>query len=438
MRTKNALQYTIDTILTIALGYRIDFSVHEYSRDCIKILINEHIISFNICSSDAFDALLQGNLDLTYINAFDDTYQIPALQIHEKDRFYDRFDNELIINFDILSLPFILLSNLDEYISEKKGEFERFDYKHSISKKYNIVRIPLVDEYAFLLRKMLIDNTKISIRPRKSQIIPTHDIDDIYRFTSFSKSIKSILSQFYRTRNIKETFLALRFFIKSFSDKKKDPYFKGIERLLEDSDRLHLKSVFFFMAAEKSLFDSGYDIHDKNLKEIFNKIDKSGMLLGLHPGFYTFRDKNLLQKQIKNLESSTNTSIVLSRQHYLRFDRKETFDNLQDSGIETDYTMGFAEEEGFKCGTAHEFHPYNFEKDEPYKIKEKPLITMDVTLTGYKKYSLLEAEKSLKELHTRIKRTEGDFVILWHNAYVYREVGFYENVYLEFLKKNMN
>lgn len=439
MRTQNALKYTINTILTISLGYTVEFSVVEFSQTNIKISIGENIINFNICNLEVFNILLSGNLTLSYIDTFDNTYQIPVVRINDhNNQFYNNVNDEILVNFDILSLPFILLSNLDEFVSEKKGEFERFDYQYSISKTYDIIKIPLVDEYAFLLREILQENTAIKIKPKKSKIIPTHDIDDIYRFTGVLKSIKSILSQLYRTRNFSETFLALSFFIKSFSNKKEDPYFKGIKRLLDDSEKYNLKSIFFFMSAEKSSFDSGYDINDKNLKEVFEIIKDRKMYLGVHPGFYTFRDINILQKQIKHLENSIQEDISLSRQHYLRFDRKQTFKNLQESNITIDYTMGFAEEEGFRSGTAHEYYPYNFDKDEPYKIKEKPLIAMDVTLSSYKKYSIDKAQKMLDILYKRVKRTEGDFVILWHNAYVYREVDYYEKVYLNFLKKSID
>lgn len=437
MRTENALKYTIDTILTVALGYKIDFSVYNYSEKNIEIVFGNKRINFLICGSDDFQKLLAGKLKLSSISAFDDYSKIPVIKINGEENLYQRTVENVTINFDLLSLPFILLSNLDEYLSEERDEHDRFLYENSISKKYDLIKIPLTDEYAMLLRTIVQKEFgNIEIRPRKFSITPTHDIDDIYRFTGPFKAVKSILAQLVRTRNIGEVWLAFKFLIQCLSDKRKDPYFKGIEKLLKDSEANDLKSIFFFMAANPSAFDSGYDIYDNNLKEIFTKIDASGMTLGIHPGFYTFRDVDVLSEEIGRVAEAAEEKITNSRQHYLRFDRRKTFKNLEQAGIQTDYTMGFAEEEGFKCGTSHEFHPYDFSNDKPFKIKEKPLIAMDVSLSMYKKYSVSEANQALQILCERIKRTGGDFIILWHNAYVYREVEFYNKVYLEFLKKN--
>ncbi|KXH85469.1 polysaccharide deacetylase family protein [Chryseobacterium kwangjuense] len=438
MRTENALKYTIDTILTVALGYKIDCDVYNYSEKNIEIVLENENINFLICETDDFQELLEGKLSLSSVSAFDNYSKIPVVKMNGEENLYKRSESKITINFDLLSLPFILLSGLDEYLSEERDEYDRFPYENSICKKYDLAKLPLTDEYAMLLRKIIqVECPDIDIRPRSFTITPTHDIDDIYRFTGPFKAVKSILGQLVNTGNIREVLLAFRFLIQCFSDKRKDPYFKGIEKLLEDSRANGLKSVFFFMAGNSSAFDSGYDIYDENLKEVFRKIDASGMTSGIHPGFYTFRDIDVLNEQIRRVAGATEKRITHSRQHYLRFDRRKTFENLEEAGIQTDYTMGFAEEEGFKCGTSHEFHPYDLKNDRPYKIKEKPLIAMDVTLSMYKKYSVSDANKILETLSERIKRTGGDFIILWHNAYVYREVEFYNKVYLEFLKKNI-
>ncbi|KFF24550.1 polysaccharide deacetylase family protein [Chryseobacterium vrystaatense] len=437
MRTENALKYTIDTILTIALGYKIDFSVSHYSEKNIEIVCRDKKINFLICRTDGFQELLEGKLKLSSVSAFDEYSQIPVIKINEEENLYKRDEEKIIVNFDLLSLPFILLSSLDEYLSEDKDEYDRFLYTNSISKKYDLIKTALVDEYAMLIRTVIQkEYPDIEIRPRKFSVTPTHDIDDIYRFTGPFKAMKSIIGQLVNTWNFKEVFSAFIFFLQSLSDKRRDPYFKGTEKLLKDSEVNGLKSVFFFMAANPSAFDSGYDIYDENLKEVFKKIDASGMTSGIHPGFYTFRDVDVLNEQVGRVAGATEKKITNSRQHYLRFDRRKTFDNLEKAGIHTDYTMGFAEEEGFKCGTSHEFHPYDLSNDRPYKIKEKPLIAMDVTMSMYKKYSVSEARQVLETLCERVKRTGGDFIILWHNAYVYREMEFYNKVYLEFLKKN--
>lgn len=440
MRTRNAVQYTLSTIFKIAFGYKVPFSILEFSEQVIIVKIADFSITFNLCSDSDLDKLLLGELSLKNIDAFDSKYKIPIVSLSEDERFYSYGENgNLIINHDIISLPFILLSNLDEYYSKEKDKFDRFQFKDSISNQYNLISKPMVDEYAFWLRKIIIKNQPdFTIQKKESQIITTHDIDDLYRFTGFFKTIKSLLGEMLINRKPLEAFNSVLFLIKRIISKTNDPYLKGIETLYEDSLKNGYKSVFFFMGAESSSHDAGQSLDDTNIKSIFDKIKSSGMEIGIHPGFYTFRDAKLLAKEIKEVEMFSGSTIEYSRQHYLRFDCQQTFDHLETCGISVDYTIGYAEQEGFRCGTAHQFNPYNIKQDKPYNLIERPLIAMDVTLMHYKKYTKNQALSVLTKLYEIVERTEGDFIILWHNAYVYRNKDWYDEVYLAFLKRNSN
>lgn len=437
MRTQNALIYTLDIILKIALGYKCNFEIIENNSNELKVEFEGLKMTFKLCNDEDFQNILTGQFVFQYIDSFDSFYKIPIINLNEIF-FYSKIEKEIIIRYDILSLSFILLSNLDEYLSNQKDDFDRFPFKNSISNTYDLMKTPIVDEYSLLLRKVIVENYSfITILPRKTNIIPTHDIDAIFRYTSFVKSLKSILIQIYLDKRPLSVFNNIFNYFRSFLQKKEDPYFKGILKLLDVSREYNLKSVFFFMSAKQTQYDTGYSILNKELKFVFEKIFNNKMLLGIHPGFYTYKDKVEMLAQKSALSVATQIEIINSRQHYLRFDRKITFDILQESAIRYDYTMGFAEEEGFRCGTAHPYHPYNFKKDAAYDFVEKPLIVMDVTLSNYKRYNVNEALNVLEKFYKIIKRTEGDFVILWHNDNVYyRDVIFFEKTYLKFLKNN--
>lgn len=434
MRTNNAVLYTIDTMLTIALGYKAQYHVLTIDSNYLEIEVQGIMMKFFICNEEKFQQLLYGNVMLNNIDSYDQYYQLPILKLENNEDFFSLEDSVLSINFDIISLPFILLSGLDEFYFNRKDLLDRFPYKDSIIQKYNLIRIPLVDEYAFLLRKLIMNNfSHISVETRASRIIPTHDIDDLYRFTGPIKTLKSLGYQLIQTFNIVETFEAFVDSIKTFFDKKNDPYFKGILKLLQDSENANLQSCFFFMTAPKTDYDRGQEISDERVKHIFKLLKEKRMLIGIHPGFYTYQDFDEMKRQISLLKKDTSTDISISRQHYLRFDRKKTFDIMEQNDILIDYTLGFAEEEGFRCGTSHEFNPYNIKEDKPYNIIERPLIAMDVTLQHVKKYNTKEAFNSLCELYNVVKRTEGNFIILWHNAYVHRERKWYNEVYSKFI-----
>ena len=99
-----------------------------------------------------------------------------------------------------------------------------------------------------------------------------------------------------------------------------------------------------------------------------------------------------------------------------------------------DSTLGYADREGFRCGTCMAYPLYDLQQDRPLNVWERPLIVMDGTLQAYRGLTLDQALQSMKQLFGRSMAVGGDFVLLWHNGSVYRFwKEWYQNVYLPFL-----
>ena len=100
-----------------------------------------------------------------------------------------------------------------------------------------------------------------------------------------------------------------------------------------------------------------------------------------------------------------------------------------------DDTLGYADHEGFRCGTCHEYPLYDLKKDQPLTVIERPLIAMDATLMEYRGLTCADSLKILKQLFLRCYAVEGDFVLLWHNDSLFREwEPWFEQVYRPFIK----
>ncbi|MBR6176087.1 MAG: hypothetical protein IKQ52_10985, partial [Bacteroidales bacterium] len=145
-------------------------------------------------------------------------------------------------------------------------------------------------------------------------------------------------------------------------------------------------------------------------------------------------DLQCLQKEKQNLSKLCDEEIRISRQHYLRTffaDDPNSLDLWRNAGITDDYTLGFAERCGFRCGTCHPYPLYDVRNDKVTDIIEHPLIVMDGTLFDYMKLSVEDARALTQRLKQRCLDVEGDFVILWHNHATTREMKpYYEGVYL--------
>jgi hypothetical protein len=126
------------------------------------------------------------------------------------------------------------------------------------------------------------------------------------------------------------------------------------------------------------------------------------------------------------------------RQHYLRCKVPTTWRNCEQVGLVYDSSMGYADYEGFRCGTCHPFRPFDVEQNREMKITEVPLIVMDQTLRRYRKLSPDQAEEQIMQLAKRCKRVGGTFTLLWHNSSLVGEWQTWEATYRRVAKNLAN
>lgn len=435
--TKNAILYTIKNILKISgVGLTEENLINIYENKSVHIHFGQKSLKFCISADDVVMKFLNGTLEISYINTYDNKYSIPII-LNTNTSFATFNNNVLEINADIISISFIILSRFEESIIKERDNYGRFEFKNSLAYKYNFIDFPIIDEYAMILRSYIkLHLPEIKIHINNYSIVPTHDIDEIERFSSFWKTIKTIIGDIIIYKSIRPAIYSTIQFIKTLLNKKNDPYLLSIEQLNDLSKRLNLTSVFFFMGALKSNFDSGYNIEISSLKSILKKINDSKMVIGIHGSFYSYNNIQLFKEEITRLESYLTKTIDSSRQHFLRFDVFQTIQTIETIGLRYDYTLGYAEMEGFRCGTCHEFHTFDLQNDRQTNIIERPLIVMDTTLTDYRKFSVEEAYLKVEKLFNRCKAVEGNFVILWHNRSVARNKLWYKELYEKFLISN--
>jgi hypothetical protein len=115
------------------------------------------------------------------------------------------------------------------------------------------------------------------------------------------------------------------------------------------------------------------------------------------------------------LESITGSSIVRSRQHFLRFQLPKSYRDLIDAGIRNDYSMGFAENVGFRSGTARAHNWFDLERNEVTELTLHPFAYMDGTLLEYMSLTPEESKRRIQKLYAEIQNFGGDFIFLWHN-----------------------
>ncbi|MBR3465769.1 MAG: polysaccharide deacetylase family protein [Bacteroidales bacterium] len=444
----NALEYTFRHLLKVAFPQLENepFRV-EKGDGTIAVFVKEVRLVMYAMNQKEFDFFIKGQWwPFLMLDNAKRTQKIPMVFNDDgvdDGVVYSETDSSIQIPYDILTPSFVLLSRYEEFnvYALGLGDYDKHDripFEGTLADKYELVEIPLVDEYAMLLREWLClyFPDRFEAIPRTPRIVPTHDIDILYRFTSRFQAMKSI---FGRDLLINRSLSMVWESIKSYRNWKirpsLDPYVEAIDEFLFQEEKRKLSSIFFFKATEKGHPNATYDVQDPILHEVIRVIMAPDYhQIGLHGSYPSANDLQCLQKEKQNLSKLCDEEIRISRQHYLRTffaDDPNSLDLWRNAGITDDYTLGFAERCGFRCGTCHPYPLYDVRNDKVTDIIEHPLIVMDGTLFDYMKLSVEDARALTQRLKQRCLDVEGDFVILWHNHATTREMKpYYEGVYL--------
>jgi hypothetical protein len=343
-----------------------------------------------------------------------------------------RSDGSVIFYADIIAASFFMLSQWEETVVFIRDKHDRFPASASVACKQGFLERPIVDEYALILREWL--NILLpDWKPVENEfhVKINHDIDSIRRFPNVRARLMATGFDIVRGRD----FGSLGRNILGGSTNETDPHFRAIYNLAQMSlDAGLKKDAFYFMAADSSSKDNGYDVTSAEIRTCIKYLERTGCEIGFHPGYYTFDDaaKFAIEKtKIKKVLGNTKFG---SRQHYLRFKVPETWRILAKEGISYDATLGFFDHVGFRCGTCHRFKPFDTYLDDEMDLEEEPLIVMDMTLVNYMTIKPHEGYEVVRVLAERCRRVKGTFTFLWHNTSFQGEYIPWMATYLEILK----
>jgi hypothetical protein len=205
---------------------------------------------------------------------------------------------------------------------------------------------------------------------------------------------------------------------------------------MNKSEAIGVKSRFYFMSGGVTNFDNRYKINDKRVIKLIEKIKKRGHIIGFHGSYNSYNDFEQFKKEKELLEKISNQKIVEGRQHYLRFEVPTTWQIWEDNGMEIDSTCGYADREGFRCGTGDEFSVFNILSRKKLKLKERPLIFMDDNHYSYNKnISYNKSFDIINELITQSKKYNSYITILFHNSIFTKGKNIdFENLYQNLLE----
>ena len=329
----------------------------------------------------------------------------------EETKCFFKVSDKSAVPFDVFAATFYLLSRYEEHIPHVKDEHERFPAKESIAYKNGFLDKPVIDIWAFKVKKLLQERfTDFEFKERTFTYLSTIDVDCAYAYKrkGFIRTVGGFIKDLF-TLHLKQFWFRLLVLLNI----KKDP-FDSFDWLLKMQEKYDAKTIFFFLVSEYTTFDKNISAGNAKFQSLIKHVaDYSDV--GLHPSYFTMRDFDKLKKEKKRLESIINQQVTKSRQHYLRFDLPETFQNLVDLEIQEEHSMGYASHYGFRASTCTPFYFYDMEHEIQTPLKLFPFAVMDVTLKDYLQYSNKKSFQIMLQLAEEVKKVNGTFITLNHN-----------------------
>lgn len=431
--------YIFSVIFDEFLG--IEYEIQQNNRNDVLITIGngkELLISDGLFSVPE-DKWLQRSslptrpldvLDLskTSLNAAAVSTQIPVIygvKSYAPD-FFQMSDNQIHLGLDIFGSAFFMLTRYEELVKQDRDKHNRFTATSSLAYQEGFLDRPIINEYLEILwacLKWLSPGLKR--RKHHFQIYASHDVDEPFLFAvgGMSRFIRRSCGDILKRRTpllaMRNALCWLKFKAGNVGI---DPYdtFDSIMGLSEENN---LISAFYFITQHSAgRIDGAYSIDHPLIRKLMRKIHERGHEIGIHLSYNTYQDVVQTKKEFDCLKQvcaaeGISQSTWGGRQHYLRWETSTTFQNWEDSGLNYDSTLGYADHIGFRCGMCWEFTVFNLKTRETLKLKERPLIVMDRTVFA-RYYMDLEYEQAWQKINIlkeRCKMFSGNFTILWHN-----------------------
>jgi len=294
-----------------------------------------------------------------------------------------------VIRTDIVYNTFFFVSRAEETFNTERDEYDRFAAKYSILGHKNRMQIPLLDEHARVLMKAL----DIPLpAPGFGHIYLTHDIDAITRYRSLRAAVSGL-----KRGEKKAVWAALR-------DIHNDPYYTFPWLIEQDKKIKNAESIYFVKQTRGKGYDAPqYCLRGKDFKRLKKTLLENGAKLGVHGSYY----QELPSKPIS----------TLYRTHYLRSSIRHMKELIK-AGYTDDFTMGFADEAGFRLQTTRAVKWINPMTYKVTPLTLHPLMIMDCTLSEEKYMDMNEEEAFFlcERIIEKVKMHHGDLCLLWHNS----------------------
>jgi hypothetical protein len=315
--------------------------------------------------------------------------------------------NQVTCAIDLLASILLNLSRVEELLSPERDAHGRFPAHGSAAFRHKYCDRPVVDEYGFAFEQALsylLPGWKPAAKRLRVKL--THDIDVVGLPFDGRAMAGHVLRRGALLAGVRDALAPFTGVLPA--------YLQCTLWLAKLARKYDLPSAMYWKASPRTQLDSGYDIHGAKLSEVIRRLRADGVEHGVHPGYDTFQNPDLLEREVSVLRQILGETAPGGRQHYLRWS-PATWSHWEGCGLSYDSSVGYSETVGFRSGTCHPYRPWLFDQNREANLLEIPLIAMDVSLTEGMGLRDLECLPPVFNCIERCQMVGGVFTLLWHN-----------------------
>jgi len=356
-----------------------------------------------------------------------DKVEVTPFEFNNSTVFFES-SADSVFPFDPLAASFYLVTRYEEYFETELDKFGRFPANKSILAEYNLLEKPVVNIWAdWLAKEINRKHPQIVFIKKRFKFISTIDIDNAWAYLNkgFWRTYGALVKS-----GLKGNISEFKSRLGVLKGKEKDPYhtYEYLDSVFLGNEE---KAKFFFLLGDYGKLDKNISHEKEGFQKLIQQISQN-YDIGIHPSFAGFVNgcHGKVIRENQRLEKIVGRKISKSRQHYLNLKFPKTYQNLIKAEITEDYTMGFADQPGFRAGICTPYYFYDLENEKTTSLLIVPFQVMDGTLRHYLHLSPENAFIEIEKIMREIKNVGGTFVSIWHNETVndlgewkgYREV----------------
>lgn len=324
-----------------------------------------------------------------------------SLLAEKKFSFRDYFHSEPLIrdingNADLLATAFYLLNAFQEYGQDPQSAdaYGRFRYEASLQYHFGTIGKNEVQALFDLFCRETPALKGLEQKHQPTRFFLSHDIDSIHG---------ALLEDgFWALKRGRLGFL-FRLMMNAVLLR---PDWKNMDLINRIHDEYSFTHAYFWIV-NKATGEQGIKNADYTVRQVKKEI--------MSPGFHGLHKSSCAESVASELQKMP-VPVRYNRYHFLKYTLPSGWENLEETGIRLDASLGFAEHFGFRNSYGLPFRPFNIKKMEPFSFVEVPLHLMDRTFQQYMKVPVQQTAGHIIDF---IGQHPSDCILslLWHNNF---------------------